>query len=546
MTWLLETLVWTGVLIALVLVVRRPVARHFGPRTAYALWALPLLRLCLPPLVLPAAEPRFEATPVVDPQVLAALDSAELAEVPANLVSDPTPGWWEGLETGILALWLVGAATYIALRLVAYHQLRRDLLLDARSVGDAGRIRLVETPATRSPLAFGLFDKVVALPPGFMANPDRATRDLALAHELAHHRSHDLLANFAALPLFAIHWFNPLAQLGWNAMRRDQEAACDARVVEGRDRLERAHYAALIAGAAAAPRAALAAPMACPVLGEKSIIHRLRNLTMTDHSVRRRRIGGAFVGIAALALPLTASITYAHSSPTEAIEPPTAPDAPLPPEAPLSPEAPAAPDAPDAPEAVAKVHRVLVTRAAGDRTEGKRRVTVIRDGKAEDFEIDIEGQEGRRFMFRGADGKVFTPQSPEFKEHMAKLEERMAKLDKELEAKFKFDEKSLHAFTEEHRKAAERMARSGEKLARLAPLVEMSCEDGGDSRVVEGKDGRKVFRFCRRTVMHGAVSGLRSAREAIAANSRMSEETRREVLDKLDREIERLESEKRG
>ena len=41
--WMLETLLWTAVLIAFVLLVRRPVARHFGPQIAYALWALPAL-----------------------------------------------------------------------------------------------------------------------------------------------------------------------------------------------------------------------------------------------------------------------------------------------------------------------------------------------------------------------------------------------------------------------------------------------------------------------------------------------------------------------
>ena len=49
-----DTLVGTGVLIAAALVLRRPVARWFGPRAAYALWLLPLIRLMLPPLVLPA------------------------------------------------------------------------------------------------------------------------------------------------------------------------------------------------------------------------------------------------------------------------------------------------------------------------------------------------------------------------------------------------------------------------------------------------------------------------------------------------------------
>ncbi len=53
--WLADTMIWTGVLIALVLVLRRPVSRVFGAQAAYALWLLPFLRLILPPITLPAA-----------------------------------------------------------------------------------------------------------------------------------------------------------------------------------------------------------------------------------------------------------------------------------------------------------------------------------------------------------------------------------------------------------------------------------------------------------------------------------------------------------
>jgi len=52
--WLFETLLWTAVLIAGVLLLRRPVARWFGPQMAYALWAIPVLRLFMPPIQLPA------------------------------------------------------------------------------------------------------------------------------------------------------------------------------------------------------------------------------------------------------------------------------------------------------------------------------------------------------------------------------------------------------------------------------------------------------------------------------------------------------------
>ena len=101
-------------------------------------------------------------------------------------------------------------------------------------------VRLVETHATSAPLAMGVLDPVIALPPGFLALHDRRARDLALAHELAHHRGGDLLVNILVQPLFALHWWNPLGRYGWLALRRDQEAACDARVMAARAPADRA------------------------------------------------------------------------------------------------------------------------------------------------------------------------------------------------------------------------------------------------------------------------------------------------------------------
>src|SRR3546814_6584819 len=63
-------------------------------------------------------------------------------------------------------------------------------------------------------------------------------RVLAIDHELAHHRHGDLWANAAALVLLAAQWFNPFAWRAIRAFRFDQEAACDARVLNMVDRDE--------------------------------------------------------------------------------------------------------------------------------------------------------------------------------------------------------------------------------------------------------------------------------------------------------------------
>ncbi|MDB5674647.1 MAG: hypothetical protein JWM65_1629, partial [Sphingomonas bacterium] len=48
--WAIEALIASTLLMLLVLALRAPVRRAFGPDIAYLLWLLPVLRLLLPPL----------------------------------------------------------------------------------------------------------------------------------------------------------------------------------------------------------------------------------------------------------------------------------------------------------------------------------------------------------------------------------------------------------------------------------------------------------------------------------------------------------------
>lgn len=505
--WMLDTLVWTGALIALVLVLRRPVAARFGARAAYALWLLPFARMILPPIELPAM-----FAPVAEPEgaqtVFVLTGDAAALSAPAAAVAEPFD--WPAL---LLAVWLAGAALLLLRRFALYARMRRMLLADAVPVGQAGKIRLVETPVAPSPVAFGVVDKVIALPPGFMAWPDRTARDLALAHELAHHRGHDLLANFAVQPLFALHWFNPLGWLGWAALRRDQEAACDARVVEHCARPERAVYATLIASFAAGPDLALAAPMACPVLGEKNIIQRLRSLTMTDISPRRRLLGRALVTGGLLALPLTASISYAEA--------PVAPPAPV---APVAPLAPVAPVAPLAPMLLQAADEAAEEAPADADRRVERKVIVVRtkDGETEVIEPGHAEHEERRIVIMD-DGKL--------------SEEERARLRAELKADMKAMEGDLAEARKEHRLAMIEMRRElGGDLTR----INVDCKDAAASGGWQKKDGKKVMVLCRSEVTASAVAGLRQARDEIARDGNMSGEIRAEVLKALDEQIARM------
>lgn len=518
LSWLVDTLIVTGALIALVLVLRRPVARLFGPGMAYALWSLPLLRLLLPPLVLPAA-PVESAAPQA---IVIPLDTAAAPPVDPGLP-------WDGIA---LAVWLAGVALFIAWRLHGYGRMRRTLLDGARPVGEVGAVRIVETPATQAPVAFGVRDKVVALPLGYMFTADRHGRDLAIAHELEHHAGRDLAVNLAMQPLLALHWFNPLAWAGWRAMRRDQEAACDARVLAGADRATRAAYGRLIAGFANSPRLALAAPMACPVIGEKSIIHRLRSLAMHETTPRRRLLGRALIGAGALALPLTASISYAAAD-----------DAPAPPAAPPAPK-------------VHTEHRIVMIDKHGGK-DGKLKTRVItRDGKTivikSDKDLTDAEIEARVDKALAALPELPAPPAPPAPpaEPEAPVAPDGHKVRKIIVLNGDGDAKWAEGA--DGRKVI--MLRRDGDPARMAMLLDgkgvpADCKDGKETSEVtaDGTAGGKRqivrMRFCHagNTQAH-ALEAMRKARARLAEDQRLSDEVRKDVTEELDREIERLSS----
>ncbi len=522
MGWLADTLLYTGVLIALVLLVRQSVARHFGPQMAYALWALPLLRFIMPPLILPA---EFSPASVDTASGLAGsgvensgaglIDTAFIAGVPKAAVSAPDAvPYLQGalLSEIVLLLWLSGAAVFLVWRAWTYRQMRADLLDDARPVGEAGAVRLVETPAVSAPVAFGVSDKVVALPMEFMGMENRTARDMAIEHELAHHRGWDLLANMLAQPILALHWFNPLAWLGWRAMRRDQEAACDARVMAARPAWEKAAYGQVIAGFAAGSRLALAAPMACPILGEKSIIHRLRSLNRLDISAPRRWAGRVLLGSAALALPLTASISYAEpvldvpvvaSVAPETVNPP-APAVPVPvgaplapPAVPLVPEPPAVPAVPTPPQAFSFGRAVAAPDHAGLRLQRASLTDEIRQARS-------IGQQF--FVIRaGADATGDTEFVP-------------ADMDFDVALEFIAQEDDAQVLVD-----------CGGETVAFSIMDERALEQSVEA--------------CNRKALNSAREALRAARNAVLADEHVPADLRDEIAQDLEKELRALEQE---
>ncbi len=306
-SWMVEALVASALLIVLVLLIRRPVRRAFGAPVAYALWGLPLIRLFLPPL--PQDVREQVAAPLVGPLV------APLAQVGQQVTVFIVPAAGDAAAPAFLTagsslalLWGLGAAAFIGWHTVAYWRFRRRLLSRAIVLDRVDGVTIVESAAAAGPLAFGVARRFVAFPRDFAARYDTDERESALAHELGHHARGDLIANWLALAVLALHWFNPIAWYAFRAFRADQEMANDARVLARLGAGARHAYACAIVKAAHG--GAIAA--ACHLHTVDDLKGRLKMLGMNRISRTRALTGLATIAATgAGALALTASGTQA-------------------------------------------------------------------------------------------------------------------------------------------------------------------------------------------------------------------------------------------
>jgi beta-lactamase regulating signal transducer with metallopeptidase domain len=543
MSWVFETFVATTLLMVLVLLVRAPVRKAFGPTMAYALWLLPVIRLLLPPL-----EGEWQLTSFLEPLTREAVDGpgvtmgvlnadtmpAELAHSavaqgtidiagsPANFAVVPPVAVDHGptIFMLLLGLWAIGVLGFLAYHLIAHSRFCARLLSRARvdRTVAQGKVRVIETDAAHGPLAFGIWRKYVAFPRDFSERYDEQERDLALAHELGHHVRGDLIANWVALIVLALHWFNPVAWRAFRAFRADQEMACDALVLAGREAALRHAYGRAIVKSAHGG----AVSAACHLHTINEVKGRLRMLSKTNRNSPLRLIVGTLGlgGLSAAALGLTASGSQAAEQITSKVEAATgivltAQDAPPPPKAPAA--APAAPaalaqDAPAAPDAP-KVERRVYT------------YTYTSDGKE-----DAKGKDGKphRVVMVRRDGgdRVEVPSEAEIAAMIPDIQSG--------------DCKSSDGNGE---MVIDRPARDGKKHVVIIctnRVSHVAMAEGERARVRAG-EARVIALRARDSGLRSALLGLRHARTSIERDTTLSPDKKREALRGIDEAIAQVE-----
>jgi len=487
--WVWDTMLSMTLLMLLVLAIRKPVSHFFGARIAYLLWILPVARLFMPTLILEAPA---EIEPVVA-FVPTSVGSDLVATVPAQSSAFAAMASLDWMMIALI-LWLGGAGLLFISKLASYLQFREDIVADGHLIGRHENIKILETAAVGGPLAFGLFEKYIAVPTNFFREYAPRERELALEHEIAHHESGDLAANFVGLSILSLHWFNPVAWFAWVAFRQDQETACDARVLAQSGRDVRAVYGRTIAKSASGHRLGLASP-----LNQKDKIKgRLKMLGQSEKSTFRSRVGAGLVAIGTvIALPLTATVTYA-----EAVDPVdiSIPDAPLAPAAPMAPSAPTAPSAPLAPTA---------PDATGDVTT----ITMLNGRKnydpADDHVHTIK-HNGRTIVLR-TDKEL---SKKEIRKMVEEAEKSRLEADKVLRASG-WDRKQMHStMSEIDRELAQAQQEMQQELREAQQEVREAQREAREAKLEALQDARQAQREAWEDARQAQREALQDAREA--------------------------------
>lgn len=278
---MLEWIVSSSVLAALMIVLRYLLRGHISLRLQYSIWLILLLRLLLPvslgtsPVSVANALPQAAEFNYVQTNQSQGDDSSVYI-TPPQVDSDTSvpaqqPFDWAGLA---MELWAAGALVlllwFAAINLSLWKKLcRRRRRL---SVPDYP-LSVYITNNIEAPCLFGLFRPCVYL------TPETAVDGPALRHVLEHERAHwrhgdHIWALMRGLCL-ALHWYNPLVWWAAVLSGRDAELACDEAALKRLGEEQRGSYGRTLLSITCGRRPELMRAAATMTGGKRGIYERI-------------------------------------------------------------------------------------------------------------------------------------------------------------------------------------------------------------------------------------------------------------------------------
>jgi len=236
--------VWQGLAIALLLRLVLAAMRDNSPRLRYTVCCIALAVMSVLPLI--TAVVAYQATELAPRDTIPFTNSLESASRSAYAAFSLFPHWRTVLETWALPVWCVGVLIF-AIRLLyssghiaklrrsgepvdsAFAETAADL---ANRMGIVRPARVLLSALTDGPSVVGWLRPVILFPPAALMNLSASQLEAVLAHELAHIRRHDYLANLLQTIAETLFFYQPAIWWVSSRIRDERELCCDDIVVE--------------------------------------------------------------------------------------------------------------------------------------------------------------------------------------------------------------------------------------------------------------------------------------------------------------------------
>ncbi|HET9817720.1 MAG TPA: TonB family protein [Rhodanobacteraceae bacterium] len=254
--WCLLHLVWQAALVGVLYAIARAILPRGNPRYLAAMAAMVLLAVL--PIVTGWHEFRMLTAPPVDPGNVVVAGSSAMASSSAAAAQ---PGWLAPLRIALpwlVLLWGCGVA-FLALRVFRQWRGLRAVVRAAEALpawqararrlalglGLRRAVRVLASVRIATPTLVGWVRPVVVVPLAMLARMPTEQVDLILAHEFAHLRRLDHLANLFQVVVETLLFYHPVVHWISRDARNERELCCDALALHATGGKRRDFVAAL-------------------------------------------------------------------------------------------------------------------------------------------------------------------------------------------------------------------------------------------------------------------------------------------------------------
>lgn len=197
-----------------------------------AVWSyMPRVSLAVLPVAEPSPPAAAQPAPVAAPLPGAESMSGKTVSYSAShdMRERRTSSWMPW----VVGLWFAGVLLMLSRLLVAAVRLGRIRRHARPARVSADGVRVFWSDEIEGPVCCGVLRPVVLLPRAFVEAEDRQGLGMVLAHESAHIRRKDHLANLFQRLMEALFFFHPCIWYASRELTRERELICDQHVVHG-------------------------------------------------------------------------------------------------------------------------------------------------------------------------------------------------------------------------------------------------------------------------------------------------------------------------